>query len=135
MANCRTDENSAGPRASVRGRGCTVLVSNSGAWGSRPCGNKVKHDPDGHGNFTRCGTHSQAANDRRKAKSDARYKQESAVRQTEHDRRMARLNALVLAAELSGLLDEYWGSSWPGDSLAQFHGVRDRLHTALADTK
>jgi hypothetical protein len=40
---------------------------------SHPCGNTAKHDPDAKGNPTKCGTHSQAAKDKRKAKSDARH--------------------------------------------------------------
>lgn len=53
--------------------GCTDMVISSGGWRSHFCGKKAKYDPDKNGNPTRCGVHCQAAKDKRKVKSDARY--------------------------------------------------------------
>lgn len=48
---------------------CTERVF--GDWSSSPCKKAPKHDPDANGRMTKCGTHSQAAKDRRKAASKA----------------------------------------------------------------
>jgi len=59
--------------------GCTFdQVSRPGAWGFGRCTNKAKHDPDADGNPTRCGIHCAAAEERRRAKSDAAHQKHKA---------------------------------------------------------
>lgn len=50
--------------------GCTERIFEN--YASHPCGKVPKYDPDAKGNPTKCGTHRQAAKDRRKAESEAR---------------------------------------------------------------
>lgn len=52
---------------------CTERKS-AGYFGSSPCGNKAKHDPDHNGNPTKCGHHSAAAKQRKKDKADERHR-------------------------------------------------------------
>lgn len=52
---------------------CHARVTSPGGWHHYGCSNKAKHDLDENGKPTKCGTHSKAAEERRRAKKQARW--------------------------------------------------------------
>lgn len=73
---------------------CRKKVFSRQSYGSYACGNKAIHDPDANGIPTHCGTHSLAAIERRKQRSDEGYKQYRRVKDAEAAVRSA--NAALL---------------------------------------